>query len=113
MGQTLVAVPLLRITTGCGGGDTPTGNTGGSGPKITASSDNLAGHQHTVDLFCTALSNGTLTYQSSNTGGHTHTVTLTTGELMMVVAGDPVSVQTLDGGHTHSWAIQQPPGLCP
>lgn len=55
-----------------------------------------------------------MVFTSTNVGGHTHTVTLDNAQVMQILSGTSVMVtSSLDNGHTHTWTIQKPTGVCP
>ena len=110
LGQTLVAVPAVTITLGCGGDDPA--DPADDGESFTIDSSTDAGHEHTLTLSCASLKGGLVSYFSSDAAGHTHVVGLTFDEVTRILNEESVVATTTSGGHSHTWSIQKPAGLC-
>lgn len=114
LGQTLVAVPVLGIASGCGGDDPTEMTDAGPTEQFTTPNDaDATGHTHDVTLLCTSLNGGTLTYSSSFAGNHSHNIRFEFDEVTRLLNGEVIpKTSTSAGGHTHSWTFQRPAGVC-
>jgi hypothetical protein len=116
----LLAVPVLGAA-GCLGDDDeyplrPPGGAGGGSEAPSGGADSFvgrnqdeSGHQHTVELRCSALAAGRASYVAE--GPHEHTLTLTDDDIDDLLSGRSVTLTT-DSLHAHTWVLSMPDGLC-
>jgi hypothetical protein len=120
VGAGMVAVPAVLTLKACGDDGETTIDSGlpdAAEEDAATGEDSFQGvtsvpHGHTVTVQCADLGEDGVTYTSSFDLMHSHQVVFTGAELAMLAAGEQVMVQTSDGGHDHTWAVQMPAGRC-